>query len=97
MFLKIFKNIYIILQDLTFIDTGNPDTIKTPTNRQELINFIKLRKTAIIIKNMQLFQQTGYSLEIVKEIQEYLLKIKEINFNEEESYKISLSLEPRDL
>lgn len=38
----------------------------------------------------QLFQQTGYSLEAVPEIKEYLMHIKETNMNEEQGTLFTL-------
>ena len=82
------------LTDLTFIDT-TPDHIKSPHFEDGLINFDKLRKTALVIKQIQLFQHTGYSLEVVPRIKEYLQTVKERNMTEEECFKQSLALEPR--
>lgn len=69
----------MFLTDLTFIDQGIPDKLKSEkipegitifikVSYVGLINFDKLRQTAIVIKQIQLFQQTGYSLEPVKEV-----------------------------
>jgi len=81
------------LTDLTMIDT-TPDFTKNPFDA-ELINFDKLRKTALVIKQIQLFQHTGYSLEVVPQIRDYLLTVKERNMSEEDAFKMSLVLEPR--
>lgn len=86
----------MFLTDLTFIDQGIPDRLKSEKIQDGLINFDKLRQTAIVIKQIQLFQQTGYGLEPVKEIREYLTTVKERNVEEEEAYKLSLLLEPRE-
>jgi len=89
----------MFLTDLTFIDQGNPDKIQVDIvegGQHSLINFVKLRRTAIVIKQIQLFQQTGYSLEPVSQIREYVLTRKQKSLSEEESFKISLNLEPRD-
>lgn len=48
----------MFLTDLTFIDTGNPDKLQPvgeehQQSSEPLINFAKLRKTAAVIKNIQ--------------------------------------------
>lgn len=87
----------MFLTDLTFIDTGNLDRIpKTDAHKEELVNFVKLRKTALVIKQIQLFQNTGYSLAQVLPIQDYFHTFKATNITESEAFKKSLLLEPRE-
>lgn len=87
----------MFLTDLTMVDTGNPDKVTMEGSPIELVNFVKLRKTAVIIKQMQLFQQTSYSLEIVAQIQNLLTAMKASNIQEEEAYQVSLKVEPREV
>jgi son of sevenless-like protein len=86
----------MFLTDLTFVDTGNQDRLQMEGSSIELVNFVKLRKTAIIIKQMQLFQQTSYSLEVVAPIQTLLDAVRRTNLNEDDAYLVSLKVEPRD-
>ncbi len=83
----------MFLTDLTFIDTGNPDMITT--EKGSLINFVKLRKTANVIKQIQHFQATGYNEQVVPIIKDYLMNAMTKNYNEEEAYNLSITLEPR--
>jgi hypothetical protein len=88
------------LTDLTFVDTGNPDRLFPPQCQNNdklkdgLINFSKLRKTAQTIKHLQVFQKTGYSLEVVPEIKKFLMN--EQILSDTDAYKISLAHEPRE-
>jgi len=86
----------MFLTDLTFIDTGNPDMLKREDSSSELINFVKYRRTASVIKQLQHFQQTGFSLEVVQELRDYLNNVKETNINEDMAYKLSLNFEARE-
>ena len=61
----------IYLQDLTFIEDGNSNTIKTHSNH-ELINFAKREKTAEVIREIQQYQTLFYKLKVVDEIQEFI-------------------------
>ncbi|KAK0542923.1 cell division cycle- protein [Tilletia horrida] len=57
------------LTDLTFIEDGNPDRLKTD-NR--LINFNKRQKTADIIREIMIYQSTQYNLTPVPLLQTFL-------------------------
>jgi hypothetical protein len=83
----------MFLTDLTFIDQGNPD--KLTTTAIELVNFVKLRKTAVCIKQIQHFQETGYNEETVPIIKDYLNNQMAKTLTEEEAYNLSITLEPR--
>jgi hypothetical protein len=83
---------------LTLIDVGNPDRITSSSVEGGLINFVKLRKTAEVIKHIQHFQQTGYNESQVPIIQEYLQSIATKNlFTEDQAYNRSLEVEPRQI
>jgi len=86
----------MFLTDLTFIDDGNPERIESEHYPEGLINFIKLRKTALIIKDIQHFQQTGYPNQVVPPIKQFLLNMTSNTINPDEAYRISLQLEPRE-
>jgi hypothetical protein len=77
----------VFLTDLTFIEDGNPDILNNK------LNFIKRRKLAMLIRDLQTYQQTPYELHEVAELQIPLQAIKPPS--EEELYKESLVREPR--
>jgi hypothetical protein len=81
-------NLGLYLTDLTFIEDGNPDLIEGG-----LINWVKRRRLANVIKDIQQYQQKPYCLEEVSFIQDYLLNY--VLLNEDEAYKLSLQLETR--
>ncbi|QSL64821.1 hypothetical protein MERGE_002124 [Pneumocystis wakefieldiae] len=83
----------VYLTDLTFIEDGNPDMIK---NSKDLINFSKRIKTAEIIRDIQQYQSTSYSFQVVPEIQSYLLECLEGMDKLNDMYDLSLDLEPRE-
>ncbi|KAG2382126.1 hypothetical protein C9374_005918 [Naegleria lovaniensis] len=77
----------VTLTDLTFIEDGNPNILN------DKINFIKRRKLALLIRDIQTYQQTPYSLQSVPELQERLKAITSID--DEKLFKLSLEFEPR--
>lgn len=77
----------VYLTDLVFIEDGNKDKLN------DLINFDKRRKVALVIREIQQYQQTPYCLKAVPEIQALLLSPD--NPTEDDLYKLSLELEPR--
>jgi len=79
----------VYLTDLTFADDGNPDFLQNG----KLINFEKNYLLYKVIKEIKLYQQTGYNLRTVPELQNYLLSLPVIEENE--TYKLSLKCEPR--
>jgi len=78
----------VYLTDLVFIEEGNKDVING-----DLINFDKRRKIALVIREIQQYQQTPYCLKTIPEIQAALLAPE--NATEDDLYKLSLELEPR--
>lgn len=82
----------IYLQDLTFIEDGNSNTLKL---NKVLINFAKRAKTAEVIREIQQFQSSLYQLKPVKEIQDFIRSNLKSTRDEEQLYKESLKLEPR--
>lgn len=79
----------IFLTDLTFIEDGNPDMIENGT----LINWVKRRRLAAVLKDIQQYQQKPFNLEAVPFIQDYLLNYEPLD--EDQSYKLSLQRETR--
>ncbi|KAI9277421.1 ras guanine nucleotide exchange factor domain-containing protein [Sporodiniella umbellata] len=82
----------IYLQDLTFIEDGNPDLLKPSA----WINFSKRMKTANVILDLQQYQSCHYLLAVVPDIQEFIKTHLQSSRDEEELYSLSLKLEPRE-
>ncbi|SAM08772.1 hypothetical protein [Absidia glauca] len=83
----------IYLQDLTFIEDGNADYLKTSKG---LINFAKRAKTAEVIREIQQYQSTYYQLTPVDELQTFIQTNLQSTRDEEQLYHESLKLEPRE-
>ncbi|GAA5795389.1 hypothetical protein HPULCUR_000745 [Helicostylum pulchrum] len=82
----------IYLQDLTFIEDGNPNFLKTS---KDLINFAKRAKTAEVIREMQQYQTMGYQFRMVDEIQVFIMDSLHSIRDEDQLYRESLKLEPK--
>jgi son of sevenless-like protein len=82
----------VYLTDLTFIEDGIPSIIK----KTNLINFAKRAKTAEVIRDIQQFQNVGYSLQPVPELQDYILTNMQAAGDVHEMYDKSLQIEPRE-
>lgn len=83
----------IYLQDLTFIEDGNSNVI---SKSKDLINFAKREKTAEVIREIQQYQTLFYKLKPVDEIQEFIRNHLQSTRDEDQLYKESLKLEPRE-
>ncbi len=77
----------LYLTDLTFIEEGNPKYLK------QKINFVRCRRFAEVIRDMQTYQNTRYALLPYPELQELLKGITYLG--EEEMYQQSLVVEAR--
>eukprot|EP01103_Thecamoeba_quadrilineata_P019256 TRINITY_DN7710_c0_g1_i1.p1 TRINITY_DN7710_c0_g1~~TRINITY_DN7710_c0_g1_i1.p1 ORF type:complete len:1179 (-),score=318.56 TRINITY_DN7710_c0_g1_i1:14-3550(-) len=77
------------LTDLTFIEDGNPDLLPDGV----LINFMKRRRVAAVIQEIQQYQLTPYPLAKVKQIRSYLSGV--IGMSPKNIYDLSLMVEPR--
>ncbi|KAI8141357.1 ras guanine nucleotide exchange factor domain-containing protein [Fennellomyces sp. T-0311] len=82
----------IYLQDLTFIEDGNPDCLPKSSS---LINFAKRQKTAEVIREIKQFQSSPYTLQEVPAIQTFIKSQLEASLDVEALYERSLELEPR--
>ncbi|KJZ76059.1 hypothetical protein HIM_04515 [Hirsutella minnesotensis 3608] len=82
----------VYLTDLTFIEDGIPSIIK----KTNLINFAKRAKTAEVIRDIQQYQNVGYSLQPVNELQDYILSNMQAAGDVHEMYDKSLQIEPRE-
>ncbi|GAB0136318.1 hypothetical protein EsDP_00004623 [Epichloe bromicola] len=82
----------VYLTDLTFIEDGIPSIIK----KTNLINFAKRAKTAEVIRDIQQYQNVGYSLQPVPELQDYILSNMHAAGDVHEMYDKSLLVEPRE-
>ncbi|KAI8371104.1 ras guanine nucleotide exchange factor domain-containing protein [Blakeslea trispora] len=83
----------IYLQDLTFIEDGNSNELK---KSKDLINFAKRAKTAEVIREIQQYQSSLYQLKPVDELQDFIKHNLKSTRDEEQLYKESLKLEPRE-
>lgn len=86
------QRIGVYLTDLTFIEDGIPSIIK----KTNLINFAKRAKTAEVIRDIQQYQNVGYSLQPVSELQDYILSNMQAAGDVHEMYDKSLQIEPRE-
>jgi len=82
----------IYLTDLTFIEDGIPSIIK----KTQLVNFAKRAKTAEVIRDIQQYQNSPYSLNSVNELQDYILRNMQSAGDVHEMYERSLQVEPRE-
>lgn len=82
----------IYLQDLTFIEDGNPDILPKSNN---LINFAKRQKTAEVIREIKQFQSVPYTLQVVPLLQHFIKTQLEASLDVETLYERSLEIEPR--
>ncbi|KAI1430814.1 ras GEF [Xylaria sp. CBS 124048] len=82
----------VYLTDLTFIEDGIPSIIK----KTNMINFAKRAKTAEVIRDIQQYQNSPYSLQPVPELQDYILSNMAAAGDVHEMYDKSLSVEPRE-
>jgi len=78
------------LTDLTFIEDGHPDFLE---GSGKYINFIKCRQMAVVIQDIQQYQQKCYSFHQVPIIYDYLNKLEHLD--EDALYNLSLEAEPR--
>ncbi|RCH89733.1 hypothetical protein CU098_005179 [Rhizopus stolonifer] len=82
----------IYLQDLTFIEDGNPDFLPKCNN---LINFAKRQKAAEVIRELKQFQNFAYNFHTIPEMQDFIKAYLDITHDVEQLYERSLQLEPR--
>lgn len=82
----------VYLTDLVFIEDGIPSVIKN----SELINFMKRKMTAEVIRDIQQYQNVPYTLNPVPELQSWILNQMEAARSVHEMYDRSLEVEPRE-
>ena len=78
---------------MTFIEDGNTDIIEH--NGKKLIHFMKYRRLAVVIRDIQQYQQKSYNFDIEDTIREYLEQLDHLT--DDGLFKISLELEPREV
>lgn len=84
----------LYLTDLTFIEDGNPNQIKSMPH---LINIDKRIKTASKIREIRQFQQTPFNYIEIPELQDYIdFNLKQSIIDTESLYDQSLYIEPRE-
>jgi hypothetical protein len=79
----------VFTSDLTFIEDGNPDTLKG------MINWFKRFKLAERIQRIKQCQQTGYTFTPIPLYQKYFQSKLVINHDDEEFWKMSIAVEPQ--
>ncbi|KAG2225431.1 hypothetical protein INT45_010067, partial [Circinella minor] len=82
----------VYLQDLTFIEDGNPHMLKNT----ELINFAKLAKTSEVIREIQQYQSTPYPFLSVSMLQMFIRANLQSSRDDELLYSESLKIEPKE-
>jgi len=84
----------VYLTDLTFLEQGTTDVLPSNT---ELINFAKRQKIALVIREIQQYQQTPYLLHTIPDIQQYLLNPHDVELlDPDQAFNMSLLIEPRE-
>ncbi|KAI8881894.1 ras GEF [Backusella circina FSU 941] len=84
----------IYLQDLTFIEDGNPDCLRKTKN---LINFAKRNKAAEVIRELKQFQSFQFNFRSIQELQDFIQMHLDTDHDVEKLYEKSLFLEPRNV
>jgi son of sevenless len=82
----------VYLVDLEFIEDRMPSIIE----KSALINFAKHTKIAEVIRDIQQYQNVLYPLQLVPELQEYILSNTHAAGDVHEMYDKSLAVEPRE-
>ncbi|XP_075879211.1 rap guanine nucleotide exchange factor 1 isoform X1 [Nelusetta ayraudi] len=84
----------LILQDLTFVHLGNPDSLVTPQGSK--VNFSKQWQQFNILHTLQSYQQVRYSLQPDDEIISFFNDFSD-HLAEEALWELSLRLRPRNV
>jgi len=84
------------LTDLTFIEEGNKTLVSVPYEDtvKEMINYYKSRLVYQTIDIISMYQQKGYTFQVVKIIQDKIASVRIIT-DENVLYSISEYIEPR--
>jgi hypothetical protein len=88
----------IYLTDLTFVEDGNPDFLKSKRTGRDLINWTKRRFVHNVISEIQTYQYKPYNIQIVHQIDRLLAKTLDnhVYMDDDPLYKLSLKREPRN-
>jgi len=85
----------VYLTDLTFCEDGNSDYLRVQGGREDIVNFEKMRRVAVVIKDICTYQQTPYNFERVPIIYDFFAG--ELPFEDDNTlFKKSRVLEPPD-
>ena len=82
----------VYLTDLVFIEDGIASVVKN----SELINFTKRTKTAEVIRDIQQYQNSPYTLNPVPDLQSWILSNMQSAGEVHDMYSRSLEVEPRE-
>ncbi|MED6233734.1 Rap guanine nucleotide exchange factor 1 [Ataeniobius toweri] len=83
----------LILQDLTFVHLGNPDTLMT--SQGPMVNFSKCWQQFNILDTLRSFQQVRYSLQRDDDIMSFFNDFSD-HLAEEALWELSLRIRPRN-
>lgn len=83
---------FLVLQDLTFIEEGNPDQLP---GSAKLINWSKMRLTARILEQIKEFQKLPFNFVPIPSIQVMIAGVQP-TMTDSEAYQLSLKIEPRE-
>ncbi len=82
------------MTDLTFLEDGNPDMVKSKIGDHEIINFDKRQMVLKVLQEILLNQQTPYRIPALEPLKTMLT---ELPFeSEKDLYNLSLLHEPRN-
>jgi son of sevenless-like protein len=85
----------VYLTDLTFTEDGNSDYLRVQGGREDIINFEKMRRVAVVIKDICTYQQTPYNFERVPLIYDFFAG--DLQYEDDNAlFKRSRALEPPD-
>jgi len=86
----------VYLTDLTFTEDGNSNYLKVQDGREDIVNFEKMRRVAVLIKDICTYQQTPYNFEKVPLIYDFFAG--DLPFEDDNSlFRRSRVLEPPDV
>jgi len=84
----------VYLQDLTFLEDGNPDYLNVEGGEKDVLNIEKMRKVATVIKSIILYQHQIYNFTKVDVIYNFFMKLPVLS--DDEQWTKSREVEPKE-
>ncbi|KAI9323266.1 ras guanine nucleotide exchange factor domain-containing protein [Dichotomocladium elegans] len=84
----------VYLQDMTFIQDGNPDTVMV--GGRNLINFGKMAKIGGVIRDIEQYQNVAYPFQHVEVLQTFIKANLQSTRDDDTLYTESLKIEPKE-